>query len=120
MSTDLLTVEREDTLREATRQMSEQGVGAAVVEPAKTGRPPGIITMREVLHSVGAGHDLDVERVTDHLAPAMTFSAPGWSLSQAAEAMTKGGFQHIVVVDEGGRTVGIISMRDLVRSLTSQ
>ncbi len=37
-----------------------------------------------------------------------------------AMAMTKGGFQHIVVVDEGGRTVGIISMRDLVRSLTSQ
>ena len=37
----------------------------------------------------------------------------------AAMAMTKGGFQHIVVVDERG-TVGITSMRDLVRSLTSQ
>ncbi len=119
MDTDVLTVGGEDTLREATWQMSEQGMGAAVVEPAKAGRPPGIITMREVLHSVGAGQDPDAERVADHLAPAMTFSAPGWSLSQAAEAMTKGGFQHIVVVDESG-TVGIISMRDLVRSLTSQ
>ncbi len=49
----------------------------------------------------------------------MTFSAPSWSLSQAAEAMTKGGFQHILVVDAGGIR-GTISMRDLVRALTKR
>jgi CBS domain-containing protein len=54
--------------------------------------------------------------VADHLAPRRTFSAPDWSLSQAAEAMTKGGFQHIVVVDGSG-IAGILSMRDLMRSL---
>ncbi|MEJ7716941.1 MAG: CBS domain-containing protein [Thermoleophilaceae bacterium] len=46
----------------------------------------------------------------------MTFSAPDWSLKQAAEAMSKGGFQHVVVVDRMG-TVGVISLRDIVRSL---
>ncbi len=119
MSTDVLTVGREDTLREATRRMSERGAGSAVVNPTKAGHPPAIVSAREVLHSVGADQDPNSERVADHLAPKMTFSAPEWSLSQAAEAMTKGGFQHIVVVDRSG-TVGIISMRDLVRSLTSR
>src|ERR687886_2509675 len=116
MNSDVPTVGLEDTLREAARRMSEQDVGAAVVDSAQTGGHPSIVTMRDVLHSVGAGQDPDAERVADHLAPAMTFSAPGWSLSQAAEAMTKGGFQHIVVVDRSG-IVGIISMRDLVHSL---
>lgn len=116
MSTDVLTVRPDDTLLETVRQMSGRRVGAVAVEPTKKGRPPGIFSARELLRSVGAGQNPDDERVADHLAPRMTFSAPGWSLSQAAEAMLKGGFQHIVVVDKRG-TAGIISMRDLVRSL---
>ena len=116
MSTDVLAVKPEDTLREAAQRMTERNVGAAMVEPAKEGRPPGIISAREVLHSVAAGQNPDTERVADHLAPRRTFSAPDWSLSQAAEAMVMGGFQHIVVVDMNG-IAGIISMPDLMRSL---
>ena len=84
--------------------------------PPRKGAPPGMISAREILHSVAAGEDPDTERVADHLAPRRTFSAPDWSLSQAAEAMSKGGFQHIVVVDMNG-IAGILSMRDLMRSL---
>src|SRR5215212_9251025 len=113
---EVFAVGLEDTLREAARKMGERGIGAAMVEPAKEGRPPGMISAREILHSVAAGQDPDTERVNDHLAPRRTFSAPDWSLSQAAEAMSKGGFQHIVVVDRSG-IAGILSMRDLMRSL---
>src|SRR5215211_6620077 len=116
MTTDVFAVGLEDTLREAARKMGERGIGAAMVEPEKEGRSPGMISAREILHSVAAGEDPDTERVADHLAPRRTFSAPDWSLSQAAEAMTKGGFQHIVVVDMNG-IAGILSMRDLMRSL---
>jgi CBS domain-containing protein len=116
MTREVFAVGLEDTLREAARKMGERGIGAAMVEPAKEGRPPGMISAREILHSVAAGEDPDTERVNDHLAPRRTFSAPDWSLSQAAEAMSKGGFQHIVVVDMNG-IAGILSMRDLMRSL---
>lgn len=119
MSTDVLAVGPEDTLREAARRMSQQGVGAAMVEWAESKRPPSIISAREFCRSVAAGQDPAVERVADHLAPGLTFSAPGWSLSQAVEAMTKGNFQHILVVDGNG-IAGIISMRDLVRSLANR
>jgi hypothetical protein len=46
-----------------------------------------MLSAREVLHSIAAGQDPDTERVAGHLAPRRTFSAPDWSLSQAAEAM---------------------------------
>jgi CBS domain-containing protein len=119
MNPNVPIVELEDTLREAARRMSEQGVGAAVVDPAEAGSHPRIVTMREVLHSVGADQDPDAERVADHLAPSTTFSAPNWLLIQAAEAMVKADLQHAVVVD-GDETVGIISMRELVRNLTNR
>ena len=60
------------------------------------------------------GEDPDNEPVSDHLSPRMTFSAPDWSLTQAAQAMIKGGFLHIIVVDGRG-TAGVISMRDILR-----
>jgi CBS domain-containing protein len=113
MSDVVLTVNPGHTLRDASRAMAERGVGAAVViDPEQPG--PGILTERDVLQSIGKGQDPDSERVSDHLSPQLTFAAPDWSLERAAEAMVKGGFRHLVVVD-GGQMVGVLSMRDIVR-----
>ena len=116
MSSVVLTVGPAHTLRDAARAMAERKVGAAVVlDPEQPG--PGIITERDILDSVGAGQSPDGERVSDHLSSNLTFAEPGWSLERAAEAMVRGGFRHLVVVD-GGETVGVLSMRDIVRCWT--
>jgi CBS domain-containing protein len=113
MSSTVVTVSPGVTLHDAARAMSERRVGAAVViDPDQPG--PGIITERDVLNSVGDGQDPNAELVRDHLSSDLTFAAPDWSLERAAEAMVKGGFRHLVVVD-GGELVGVLSMRDIVR-----
>jgi CBS domain-containing protein len=113
MSDVVLTVNPGHSLSDAARAMTERNVGAAVViDPEQPG--PGIITERDVLQSVGKGQDPDQELVADHLSPQITFAAPDWSLERAAEAMVRGGFRHLVVVD-GGRMTGVLSMRDIVR-----
>ena len=116
MSSVVLTVGPGHTIREAAKQMARRGVGAAVVvDPDLPG--PGIITERDLLDSIGAGQDPDREKVGDHLSAHLTFAAPDWSLERAAAAMVQGGFRHLVVVD-GGDTVGVLSMRDIVRCWT--
>jgi CBS domain-containing protein len=116
MSEVVLTVGPGHTLREAAAAMSRRHVGAAVVvDPEEPG--PGVITERDILHSMAAGEDPDSERVADHLTSKLTFAAPDWSLEQAAAAMVRGGFRHLVVV-EGGELVGMLSMRDIVRCWT--
>jgi len=116
MSSVVLTVGPGHSLREAARQMAERGVGAAVViDPESQG--PGIITERDILESVARGQGPDSERVGEHLSANLTFASPDWSLERAAEAMVRGGFRHLVVID-GGETVGILSMRDIVRCWT--
>jgi CBS domain-containing protein len=113
MSTSVVTVAPGCTLHDAAAAMADRKVGAAVViDPEAPG--PGIITERDVLMSVGAGQDPNNEVVSDHLSPELTFAAPDWSLERAAEAMVRGGFRHLVVVD-GGEMVGVLSMRDIVR-----
>jgi CBS domain-containing protein len=116
MSEVVLTVGPDHTLREAAGVMCRRHVGAAVVlDPEAPG--PGVITERDILRSVGGGEDPDKERVADHLTADLTFASPEWSLEQAAAAMVRGGFRHLVVVD-GGELVGILSMRDIVRCWT--
>ena len=117
MSSVVLTVNPGHSLREAATAMAERRVGAAVVmDPEAPG--PGILTERDLLTSLGEGQDPDKERVADHLSAQLTFAAPDWSLEAAAEAMVRGGFRHLVVVD-GGQMKGILSMRDIVRCWVS-
>jgi CBS domain-containing protein len=113
MTDAVVTIGPTHTLREAARAMASRNVGAAVVnDPEQPG--PGILTERDILLSVGAGQDPDQEQVCRHLSANLTFAAPGWSLERAAEAMVRGGFRHLVVVDNG-ETVGVLSIRDIVR-----
>lgn len=113
MSTLVLTVGPGHTLAQVAQAMSQRGVGAAVVvDPEQPG--PGIITERDILQSLGAGQDPATEKVGDHLSTDLTFAEPGWSLEYAAEAMVRGGFRHLIVID-GGEMAGVLSMRDIVR-----
>jgi CBS domain-containing protein len=116
MSSMVLTVGPGHTLRETARLMSERKVGAAVVIDPE-GHGPGIITERDILLSLGSGEDPDREAVADHLTRDVVFAAPDWSLEEAAAAMVRGGFRHLIVC-ERGETVGILSVRDVVRCWT--
>jgi CBS domain-containing protein len=116
MTDVVLTVGPGHTLREAAASMCRRQVGAAVVhDPEAPG--PGVITERDILVAVGKGEDPDQELVADHLTSNLTFASPDWSLEQAAAAMLRGRFRHLVVV-HGGELVGILSMRDIVRCWT--
>jgi CBS domain-containing protein len=114
MTSVVLTVGPAHTLREAARLMSAHRVGAAVVtDPEQAGI--GILTERDILDSVGAGQDPDTELVADHRTGDVVFAAPGWTLEQAAAAMVRGSFRHLVVIDGPGVS-GLLSMRDIVRA----
>jgi CBS domain-containing protein len=116
MTKVVLTVGPGHTLRDAARLMSDRQVGAAVVMDPD-GMGPGIITERDVLLSVGSGQDPDAERVAAHMSGDVVVATPDWSLEEAAAAMVRGGFRHLVVADRGQLT-GLLSMRDVVRCWT--
>jgi CBS domain-containing protein len=116
MSSVVVTVGPGHTIRAAATLMANRRVGAAVVmDPDAPG--PGIITERDILESIGRGDDPDRELVADHLTSQPLFATPEWSLEEAAAAMVRGGFRHLIVI-EGGEVAGVISVRDIVRCWT--
>lgn len=113
MSEQVLMIGPAHTLREAARMMAARKVGAAVVvNPEDAG--VGILTERDILNSVAAGENPDSENAGQHCTQDLVFAARDWTLDEAAAAMVRGGFRHLVVV-EGHEVVGLLSMRDIVR-----
>ena len=97
--------------------MSARRIGAAVViAPEHAGI--GILTERDLLDSIAAGQDPDAELVAQHRTEHLVYASPEWTLEDAAAAMVRGGFRHLVVVEDSD-VAGLLSMRDIVRCWTS-
>jgi CBS domain-containing protein len=113
MSQAVLVVGPEHTLRQVATLMTQRRVGSAVVmDPDAEG--VGIMTERDILYAIGRGLDPDVERAASHLTWEVVYASPTWTLVEAAAAMVRGGFRHLVVLDDGD-VLGVISVRDIVR-----
>lgn len=113
MSTVVLTIGPTHTLRQSAQLMAARRVGAAVVlDPDTCGL--GIITERDILISIGAGQNPEVELAGSHTTTDVVYASPVWTLEEAAEAMTHGGFRHLIVCDDR-EPVGIVSVRDIIR-----
>ncbi|GAB3151652.1 CBS domain-containing protein [Micromonospora sonneratiae] len=118
MSSQVLVVGPDHTLRQAAGMMAQRRVGSAVVvDPDSQGI--GIMTERDVLNAVGAGLDCDVERTAAHLTWDVVYAGPDWTLEEAAATMVRGGFRHLVVLEDG-EVLGVISVRDIVRVWASE
>jgi CBS domain-containing protein len=113
MSKPVLVVGPEHTLRQAAQLMAARRIGSAVViDPDSEG--VGIITERDVLNAIGAGLDPDIERASSHITWDVVYAGPDWTIEDAATAMARGGFRHLVVVEDD-EVLGVISVRDIMR-----
>ncbi|MEU8785672.1 CBS domain-containing protein [Streptomyces sp. NPDC048637] len=113
MSTVVLTIGPAHTLRQAAQLMAARRIGAAVVlDNDNSGI--GILTERDILNSLGAGENPDRETAQTHTTSDVVFAAPDWTLDDAADAMVRGGFRHLIVLNDQ-EPVGVVSVRDIIR-----
>jgi CBS domain-containing protein len=114
----VLTIGPQHTIRAAARAMAGRNVGSAIVM-MEDGRP-AILTERDVLRAVASGVDLDATAVEEHMTSEPTTASPSWDVLKAADAMIRGGFRHLIVLDGSGSVAGVISIRDLVAALLAE
>jgi CBS domain-containing protein len=111
MTRNLLTVSAEGSLGDAAAAMAARGVGAVVVLEGDS--IAAILTERDVMKAVAAGKDGSAP-VAEWMTRHPDTIEPGDTTDHAASLMIHGGFRHLPVVD-GGKLVGIVSIRDLMR-----
>ena len=118
MSSGVLQVGPNHTLRQAAQLMSSRRVGSAIIHDPD-GAGIGILTERDILNAIGNGLDPDVERALSHITWDVVYATPTWTIEEAAAAMVRGGFRHLVVLDSDD-VLGVISVRDILRVWVSQ
>lgn len=98
----------------AVAKMYAANVGSVVVLE-RDGRPAGIITERDVVRLVA--QEVDLRTPLGQVARReLVTASPDESVLSAAVKMVEHNIRHMPVV-EGGRVVGVISIRDVLRAL---
>jgi Predicted signal-transduction protein containing cAMP-binding and CBS domains len=117
MSTDLVTVAPSTMMIDAAAAMSSARAGSVLV--LEEGALVGIFTERDILSAFERSR-ADPARVSA-VSKLMTWNpltiGPDATVGEAMDSMLDGGFRHLPVMD-GGTLVGIVSMRDLARSIS--
>jgi citrate synthase len=112
MSTPVVTASPDEKVAEAAARMHAHRVGSVVVVDGD--RAIGILTERDLVRLAAAGADTGTPRVREWMTPHPDTVAPDLPAADAFAGLAERGYRHIPVVD-GGRLVGIVSMRDLLR-----
>ncbi len=102
---------------DAVQLMVRQGVACVVVMDGS--RPVGMITERSVVQAVGEGRDPAALSVRDLMTGTVPVQTGRTDIPTACSLMCREGIAHLVVVNEQGRCLGVISHADLARHLVS-
>jgi CBS domain-containing protein len=108
-------VGHDETLRNVARTMWLGSVGALVVGDER--HPLGVISERDLVAKVGQGVDLDKMTAEEAMTRDVVSARVGDSLYDAAYQMLDGVIRHLPLVDDNGRVIGMVSVRDLLRPL---
>lgn len=120
---EVVIVKKDDSIPEAARLMRDHHVGDVVVVEEKEGRsiPVGILTDRDIVIELVAKDVLldsvDVGDVMSYDVAAVPENRGIWDTIQC---MRGRGIRRIVVTDDKGSLVGILSTDDLLELLSGE
>jgi CBS domain-containing protein len=107
----VFTVDTGATLAGASRRMIAHGVGSLAV--LEDGELAGIVTERDLAQAVADQVDPATTPVADYLSAEPASTTPDQDAEEAARRMLDLGVRHLPVVD-GGKVVGMLSVRDVL------
>jgi len=114
MSKPVRIVKPEERLSEALAVMDNNNVGSVVV--VEGANPIGIITQRDVIRQLMRGTQVLQEPVRQVMSKPLITGAPDMLVQDAVGLMLDNKIRQLPVV-EGNKLVGIVSDRDLMRSV---
>ena len=110
MKTELYKVSPSTTLGEAVSLMARHRIGSALVMVGD--ELLGIFTERDTVRAISQSHDAPAHEISSWMTSNPKTVSPDSDADDALRTMLDGGFRHLPVV-EGGRVIGMVSMRDL-------
>jgi CBS domain-containing protein len=113
MIRDVFTVPGDTSVAEVARSLLKSQHGSALI--MGDGWLDGIFTERDILRAAAAGTDMSATTVSEWMTRDPVTVPPDTDTEDAADMMLAQGFRHLPVV-EGRKVVGIVSLRDILRT----
>lgn len=113
---EIITIQQDDTVLQATKMMRQFHVGAVVVIVEKNGKcvPVGMLTDRDVVVDVVAPElDPNVITVGDIMVSKLVVVDEDAGLFEAIQLMSSKGVRRLPVVRKNGELIGIVTLDDL-------
>ncbi len=122
MNKKVMTIAEASTMQTAARQLYENQVtGAPVVNSA--GSCVGVVSGSDYVawgaDSANAADDSELDIVATHMTPLVQTIDEEATIMSAARLLCNEGIHRLVVADEDGKPMGILSTLDLVASLVA-
>lgn len=114
MTASPVTVGPGTTLAETATLMGTHQVGSVLV--VEDDRLLGIFTERDALRALASDFDAETHPVSEAMTPNPVTATPSTDAREALRLMLDRGFRHLPVVEDG-RIRGVVSIRDLSRTL---
>ncbi len=105
------------SLREVAAAMVERCVGALVVGE-HAGSPAGIVSERDLVRALAEDRDPVTVRARDIASTKLLWCDADATIAEVAAEMMDAYVRH-VLVEDGGRLVGIVSARDVLGAYAS-
>jgi CBS domain-containing protein len=117
---EVVTVDINDnpSVLDVAKLMAKHRIGSVVVVEYSNNKPIGIITERDIIKKVSAQN-----KVADQVAVRYIMSSPLIavksidSIDTAAEAMAKNKVKRLVVLEQDGTIIGVLSVSDIAKKL---
>ena len=110
MTADVRTVSPGDSVAETAKVLSENRISSVVVKDGDD--VVGIVTERDIVHTVAAGLDPQSVPVGERMTRDLATVDRKTDVADAATLMAERRIRHLPVLDKGS-LAGIVSIRDL-------
>lgn len=103
------------TIREAAKQLADEGIGLLVLKDDSG--VCGVVSERDIVRAVASEVHLDAKVTAVASAGAVQWASSNASVADVADEMMRSWLRHILIADDDGELVGIVSMRDMLAAI---
>jgi len=113
MSSPPITAGIHADIREVVDLMWDKRVGSIMIVDVD-GKLAGLITERDILYAASKGMLCKPTKVSDVMTVNVITAKPEEDIATAIERMKQANVRHLPVIDDEGKPVGMLSVRDVM------
>lgn len=113
---DVVSIEPEATIADAAKAMVSHETGSLAV--IDDGELVGIVTERDVLEVVADDGDPFSMTVAEVMTPDPDALEPDAEVAYAADWVLAAGYRHLPIMNDSGRLIGMLSIKDILWGIT--